>query len=810
MSRRLIFIGVLVLLAVGLWRREHLASSSTEGEREREVGAAPTHAPDPVARAGSARPVRPAIEAGALRLEGVVLDDEERPLGGARVTLDGARTTTTEADGSFAFDDLAPRDYALIAEIGEWYGEETEATLDEESDPVTIKMTRGPTVRVHVIGQSGVPIAGAAIGTSSRDVISDAAGIGILRGVDTGTERVNVSAVGHAQASVRVVTGDDPTAIVEQTIVLLAGAPLAGTVIDEDGKLVADASVEIEAPNGDRVESVSTDELGVWTSENVAAGTFMLRATSGAHVATRDITVQHDGVGKRSGLVVRVARGGQVVGIVRDEQGKPVEGADVSIGRRRAPTGADGRFVAAGLDPDRYDVVASTKQGASTSKLVVVAPNSRSEIELVIQASTIAGIVVDSDGLPIEGVTVYARSTDPNGIGVGYSDEHGKFDLGGVPPGHYDVEAQRPDQVSPTPGVTAKVSSGTRNVRLVLTELTSVTGRVVHDGAPVPYFGVAVSSPEDSLDSASPRAVRETKGTFTERGLTAGMWRVTLVGPGFERKVIENVRLTSGETLDLGDIVVGGGELVSGRVVDEHGRGVEGAKVELTTDGSSSDTERLRGLVAGTYVTTTDARGEFRFDGTRASERRKIAATHPRHGVSGDQELAAGQREVRIQLQATGSISGLLVNLTPDVRVYNVSASLVDGEGGSSSADIDASGRYELANLPVGVYEVRLRGQVIVARQQITVVAGERAELDFELPRDPVTLTVQVTGSCSLLWLRPLGSVEILEYETCSSGTATFRGVSAGSYDLCPENENCRPIEVPAQREVTVQLAVQS
>jgi hypothetical protein len=114
MSRRLIFIGVLVLLVAGLWRREHLAGSSSEREREREVGSAPTQAPDPVERAGSARPVRPVIEAGALRLEGLVLDDEERPLGGARVTLDGARTTTTEADGSFAFDDLAPRVISIV------------------------------------------------------------------------------------------------------------------------------------------------------------------------------------------------------------------------------------------------------------------------------------------------------------------------------------------------------------------------------------------------------------------------------------------------------------------------------------------------------------------------------------------------------------------------------------------------------------------------------------------------------------------------------------------------------------------------
>lgn len=50
-------------------------------------------------------------------IEGVVMDDEERPLSGATVQLVGAhRSTNTTEDGRFAFSQLPPTTYLLLAE----------------------------------------------------------------------------------------------------------------------------------------------------------------------------------------------------------------------------------------------------------------------------------------------------------------------------------------------------------------------------------------------------------------------------------------------------------------------------------------------------------------------------------------------------------------------------------------------------------------------------------------------------------------------------------------------------------------------
>ena len=54
---------------------------------------------------------------GALRLEGQVVDQDDKPVAGATVTLSSnpPRTAKSEEDGGFAFDALVARPYTLTA-----------------------------------------------------------------------------------------------------------------------------------------------------------------------------------------------------------------------------------------------------------------------------------------------------------------------------------------------------------------------------------------------------------------------------------------------------------------------------------------------------------------------------------------------------------------------------------------------------------------------------------------------------------------------------------------------------------------------
>src|SRR4051812_39793266 len=96
-------------------------------DRPRPVAAATAAAPRPEARPHGERPGREDRgdatvlvdddPAGGLRLEGLVLDADDRPVGGATVVVSAnpSRTVKTETDGSFAFDKLVGRSYTLLA-----------------------------------------------------------------------------------------------------------------------------------------------------------------------------------------------------------------------------------------------------------------------------------------------------------------------------------------------------------------------------------------------------------------------------------------------------------------------------------------------------------------------------------------------------------------------------------------------------------------------------------------------------------------------------------------------------------------------
>ena len=126
---------------VGAAHATRAASSSTTAERGRAIPA-----------------LSLAIVVGELRLEGQAVDSDGHPIGGARVTLDGTRTTTSELDGSFGFDGLADGTYTVSAETDELYGEDAEVRLDDTSDPVSIRMTSGPAIVVHVVEHAGLPV----------------------------------------------------------------------------------------------------------------------------------------------------------------------------------------------------------------------------------------------------------------------------------------------------------------------------------------------------------------------------------------------------------------------------------------------------------------------------------------------------------------------------------------------------------------------------------------------------------------------------------------------------------------------------
>ncbi len=676
-------------------------------------------------------PLPPPIATGTLRLEGLVVDQDERPVAGAHVALAGRLEATTEADGSFAFDGLAAGDYDLSAETGEWFAETQSTTLDATSDPITIKLERGPTLVVHVTDDAAHPIAGAKVSIVSRERLTGPDGTVRFRAVAIDDEMVNVTMTGHASARERVMTSDDPKATIEKTVILTSGAEISGTVIDDNGARVIEAYVEIEPADGGRGESVWTDETGVFHLPDIGSGSYIAKASSRDAIPAAPITLAHDGVHPVTGLVLRVEPGGVIAGIVVDTAGHPVAEARVSGGGVGETTDKDGRFLAKGLAPDKYDVSASTPMLGAASQLVQLGRGEHAEVRIVLTPSSLAGIVLDARGEPVEGAAVYARSETPEGSGYDRTDEYGHFDLGGLPPSaHYKITAQRED--SSVEGPSLDVATGNRQIRLRVHDQAMLTGRVLLAGAPVPYFGYAITD-EVTDTYTRPKPVRDDDGRFTHKDATPGTVVVVIIGPGFARKVIDKVQIVAGQTTDLGDITVERGETIRGRVVDERGTGIAGATISTAGSRGGYTATALHQIMRGQATATSDASGNYELFGVPPStEERTVTATHPTRGASQLTTLAIGQSTTDIVLTATGSIDGT----APRKDLSFAVATLPDEYRARYYADVDTLGRFSFPALPPGEYDVDMSSRGRVWTTKVVVIAGVTAHVVFGAPSE--------------------------------------------------------------------------
>lgn len=702
-----------------------------ESPADRDARTAKVRGEDPANPASPARgsiarvPELPAVPVGTLRLEGMVVDEDDRPVGGAHVSLGGQRDTITETDGSFAFDELAQGDYDIAADRGDWFAEVQATTLDDTSDPVTLKLGRGPSLAVKVVDEAGQVLVGAKVHAGARDRSTGPDGIARFRAVDLEEESIVVSMAGHATLRESVETSDDPKVTIEKTVVMHGGAEISGTVVDASGKQVDDAYVELEPQGGGRTQTTWTDASGTFHLPDLGVGTYTAKASSKVHISAASVTVVHDGVHPKR-IVLTVEPGGEISGIVVDEAGHPVPEAWVSGGNGFGETSdKDGRFVARGLVPEKYEITATAPLRSNLPQTVQLGRGQHLDVRIVVTLSSLAGIVVDARGEPVEGATVYARSEAADGFGFAFSDEHGRFDLGGLPPSErYKVTAQRDG--SSVEGAVVETARNNRALRVVVNDAAMVTGRVLLAGQPVPYFGYAIT--ESVTDTyGRPTPVRDDAGRFTIKDATPGTVAVVIVGPGFARKAIGDVHVVPGKTTDLGDIVVERGETIRGRVVDDRGLGIAGATVRVGSP-SSSNGPLLRQLMHGEASATSDANGNYELvGGPPSTEERTVRAVHPSQGASHPATLAEGTSTVDLVLHGTGEIVG---KVTANDGKFAV-AELLDEPNSRYYSSVEDDGSFTFSRLPHGRYRVDVHASSGFGTTTVEVQVGTTAKVEL-------------------------------------------------------------------------------
>lgn len=393
---------------------------------------------------------------------------------------------------------------------------------------------------------------------------------------------------------------------------------LEGVVQDGRGKPLPDALV-LAWPMGRRqgtlVEARSGGDgrftlaglpRGSWTllAEAPGFGTLQLERVD---IPSRPLTLRLEGESRSLGGIVVWGKE-NVVGA------KVVLGGASLRAPRTTTTGKNGTFMFHGIGQGKYTLRASHQKLASmpAHQLIDDATGWLPPFRLSLDAGCfVEGQAVDDTGRPLAGAPVEVVATPSDDLPDAISaDKNGRFALGPLPPGRYQLLARVPDHVlMESPEVRLRPDA-TQSVTLKVARAGRLGGRVV-DERGQPLVGVAITAttanararsgdelmvltgvlplaaeaaglPGQTLGKQGKvrTATTDARGRFLLDEMPPGRIRLDVAHPDRLPLRREPLEMKPGQRQDLGDLPLHTGALLSGRVLDEAGRPIEGARVE--------------------------------------------------------------------------------------------------------------------------------------------------------------------------------------------------------------------------------------
>ena len=763
----------------------------------------------------------PIVLAPGAALSGSVKKRDGRPAS-AVVRFEGAggpsRWVETSADGSFRLADLTPRSGRVVVDAGEeGYAEAAAVTPGPATPALALTLSPPATLEGKTFSVETLrPVARVKLTVGSplatRVARSGPDGRFRLRGLRPGDLSVAADEPRHVlwtRENVRLARGETKALDVPLTL----GATLTGRVVDEAGRPVADAKGTV-ARNAGGVAGFFALMRGVKPAfRSRADGSFTAtRLEPGENQALTVTHPEHERTvlgglalapgGTKAGVLVTLRRGAGLTGTVKDGEGNPIAGAELTLtqsfavragrgGARavmnfasqadlpRGRSGADGRFELKGIAPGDFTLrVKAAGWATRTIDPVKVARDAAAEPLAVVLApgATITGTVRKRTGGGAQGFLVFARPAggaatpgpSPDNVPTGAD---GTFVLDGLEAeATYDLQAMGFSGGAAGPGPTLKgIVAPADGVEIVVSGTGRIEGSAVDakSGQPVTAFDVSYEPERGggmvfrlgrraAAGGFSPKVrVEAEDGRFALEDVPAGKWAVVVEAKGYQTARAGGVVVEEATTTDGVEVRVPAGSALGGRVLDaKTGRPVVEASVSASAaDGPGA---RLAGLVAteGNEV-FSDADGRFELEGL-APGKVSLRVDHDDYEVRTETvELKEGGSSVEVSLAKGGALGGTVVSATrqpvPGAEVSVQPA----GEGGPGrgffgggpSAVTDSSGRFRFDHLSAGRYSATAQHSGQSSDPQTAVLtAGESREDLVLVLEGGATLRGSVTG----------------------------------------------------------------
>ncbi len=612
---------------------------------------------------------------------------------------------------------------------------------------------------------------------------------------------------------------------------LQPAATLIGTVIDRAARRPLPQA--LVWPTSDPGLAVRTDSRGRFT---VQVPFLTAPALQAAAVGYQVAAIRSDRAASEE-LTVSLAPAAAAAGLVVDETGRPVPGAEIEIVPTEASlppgqvsewsrTDSSGRFRLDGLKPKQRWTARVLAPGFAVLESVLppLAPDPVTTLRLALQRGrTVVGRVVDAAGSPLREAEVRAypleADAQPETLLRAKAREmrsttgpDGAFSFPAVGPGQIDLSLRAAGAgpkwlraVDVPPGK-APLDLG----RIVLSPDSPLRGTVVDDtGAPLARARVtamplvAVPRPGDLASGPPPASLTDADGQFALRGLEPGV-KVLLHGEqdGFLPATLEVEFLPSSEPVLL---TLKTAAALHGKVIDEEARPVESARLILLTQ-QAWHGDRLRPLATA----MSDRLGAFSFAAVPAGSHKVAvqAVGYLAWSQAFTVEPDSPPKPVEVELKRGAVLSGRVVS-EGGQPIEGAKVSLAKGPDEGAISDLamvgassDGEGLYRLEGLPAGPQQIQvLHPDYIPERRQIHLEASATTR-DFTL-RSGAELAGQVVDDrdepvpgARISLTAEENPVGIDSRWTDAAGRFQVPGLTPGRYSLVVEGKGYAPVEL--------------
>jgi protocatechuate 3,4-dioxygenase beta subunit len=436
--------------------------------------------------------------------------DEHAPLEGATIRLDDELGVTADHNGTATIAGVVDNLHFLeVSASGHSPVSLTIATGDDPGGTIerTVNLRRGTPVSGSVVGPDGKPVTDAGVELELRGERtpirskSDAMGAWHVDAIAAGTYRVSATSEIYGPAPDLQVELDGLTPRRDLVVHVAYDAQLVGTIVDVNGKPVADARVNAELEP--QSFTVRSGPNGRFAMLGIPAGTYAVNAASshGGSVTSR-ATVHND---ERVDVKVVLEDTG-IAGTVVDSSGEPIAEAHVdavaepmlprSNGFGTDVTDSHGHFEIGGLEPGDYRVAATwAGQPQRDFGAGQHVHSGTHDLKIELQApATLTGRVL-LDGVPMTSYVVLVSDRPDRGIGspTNVHAADGRFAIKGIAPGKWGAVVIGPGTARKViPAVTIEAGKPTDFGDIAMAHGQRISGHV-RDATGAPVSGASVT-----------------------------------------------------------------------------------------------------------------------------------------------------------------------------------------------------------------------------------------------------------------------------------------------------------------------------